>query len=141
MLHQQKGHIVTMASMASFAPHAGLLDYSCSKIGAMYLSDGIRAECLSRYPGGEAICTTSVHPHWHATNIIGDADWKKLAEVGIKADPPINVSNAVVEQVVKGKSGRLFVPKGLWWVPGIGSLPLWMQDVLQGNLKKRKSKP
>jgi all-trans-retinol dehydrogenase (NAD+) len=84
MLRKNKGHIVTIASMASFAAAPGLLDYCCSKVGALFLSEGksclspqiyvaiksslplirsgIRAECLTRYPGGEGICTTSVHP-------------------------------------------------------------------------------
>jgi all-trans-retinol dehydrogenase (NAD+) len=40
MLAAQKGHIVTIASMASFVAAPGLLDYACSKVGALYLNDG-----------------------------------------------------------------------------------------------------
>jgi short-subunit dehydrogenase len=40
MLRQKKGHIVTVASMASFVAAPGILDYSCSKVGALYLSEG-----------------------------------------------------------------------------------------------------
>jgi all-trans-retinol dehydrogenase (NAD+) len=40
MLRQKKGHIVTIASMASFVAAPGILDYSCSKVGALYLSEG-----------------------------------------------------------------------------------------------------
>jgi all-trans-retinol dehydrogenase (NAD+) len=36
----KKGHIVTIASMASFFAAPGLLDYCCSKVGALYLNDG-----------------------------------------------------------------------------------------------------
>jgi all-trans-retinol dehydrogenase (NAD+) len=40
MLRRKKGHIVTIASMASFAVAPGLLDYCCSKVGALFLSEG-----------------------------------------------------------------------------------------------------
>jgi short-subunit dehydrogenase len=42
MLKQKKGHIVTIASMASFVAAPGLLDYCCSKVGALYLSEGMQ---------------------------------------------------------------------------------------------------
>lgn len=138
MLKQQKGHIVTMASMASFAAGAGLLDYCCSKVGALFLTEGIRAECLARYPGGEAICTTSVHPSWHATGIMGDESWTKLKKMGIKVDPPTNVSRVVVEQVLKGKSGRLYVPEGQKWLAGNRSWPLWVQDLVKGDWRGKR---
>ena len=40
MLKAKKGHVVTIASMASFVAAPGLLDYCCSKVGALYLNDG-----------------------------------------------------------------------------------------------------
>jgi all-trans-retinol dehydrogenase (NAD+) len=43
MLAAKKGHIVTIASMASFVAAPGLLDYCCTKVAALYLNDG---ECI-----------------------------------------------------------------------------------------------
>jgi all-trans-retinol dehydrogenase (NAD+) len=40
MLDMQKGHIVGIASMASFVAAPGLLDYCCTKVGVLYLNDG-----------------------------------------------------------------------------------------------------
>lgn len=40
MLKAKKGHIVTIASMASFAAAPGLVDYCCSKVGALFLTEG-----------------------------------------------------------------------------------------------------
>jgi NAD(P)-dependent dehydrogenase (short-subunit alcohol dehydrogenase family) len=45
MLQAKKGHIVTIASMASFLSASGIVDYSCSKVGALYLHEG-----MSRFP-------------------------------------------------------------------------------------------
>ena len=139
MLKQKKGHIVTIASMASFVAAPGLLDYCCSKIGALYLSEGIRAECISRYEGGEGICTTSVHPSWHATGIIKGAE-KELNKYGIIPDPPSNVANGVIEQVVKGRSGRLAFPKSEESKMGLREWPIWVQDVLFGFVSKKNKK-
>jgi all-trans-retinol dehydrogenase (NAD+) len=41
MLKQNKGHVVQIASMASFFAAPGLVDYCCTKIGALYLAEGM----------------------------------------------------------------------------------------------------
>jgi len=137
MLKMRKGHIVTIASMASFFAAPGLLDYCCSKVGALYLNDGIRAECLSRYPGGEGICTTSIHPSWHQTGILKGSE-DQLKKYGIVPDPPSNVSNLVVEQVLNARSGNICVPKSEEGKTGMRGYPIWLQDVLMGYLWKKK---
>lgn len=98
---------------------------------------GLRAECMTHYEGGEGICTTSVHPSWHQTGILKDAE-AELAKRGIVADPPKNVSDVVVKQVLSGKSGRLCVPVSAGRVASLRSLPRWAQDVLQGYAWRRK---
>ena len=40
MLKARKGHVVEIASMASFFAAPGLVDYCCTKIGALYLTEG-----------------------------------------------------------------------------------------------------
>lgn len=92
---------------------------------------GIRAELLTRYPGGEGICTTSIHPSWHATGIL-NGGVKALAKYGIVPDPASNVSDVVVEQVLKGRSGRVCVPKKENKTMGLRNWPRWAQDVTYG---------
>jgi len=58
MLEAKKGHIVTIASMASFMSAPGGVDYCCTKVGALYLHEGLRAELRDRYPNGKCIQTT-----------------------------------------------------------------------------------
>lgn len=50
MLAAQKGHIVAIASMASFVAPAGLVDYACSKVAALYLNDGKHRSTSSQTP-------------------------------------------------------------------------------------------
>jgi all-trans-retinol dehydrogenase (NAD+) len=158
MLRKKKGHIVTIASMASFVAAPGLLDYCCSKVGALFVSEGkscvgsgsrdiktssltqpsgIRAECLTRYSDGKGICTTSVHPSWHQTGILKGSE-VALAKYGIIPDPPSKVSDLVVKQVLDGKSGRLCVPKSEEGKTGLRNWPLWAQDLVYGHVWQRK---
>lgn len=89
------------------------------------------------YPGGESICTTSVHPGWYSTGIIRGAE-DSLAKQGIVPRDPVEVAERVVEQVVKGRSGRLVIPaEGERWC-GVRGYPVWVQDVVSGVLGRRK---
>ncbi|KAF3008658.1 hypothetical protein E8E13_008867 [Curvularia kusanoi] len=133
MLAQRKGHIVTIASMASFVPAPGLIDYCISKVGALYLTEGLRAEALAHYgPAGSSLCTTSIHPSWHATGILASAGKDLLDKHGIVPDPPTRVSEVVLKQVLKGRSGRVCVPRSQERYMGVRGLPRWVQDLVFG---------
>ncbi|KEF53651.1 uncharacterized protein A1O9_10051 [Exophiala aquamarina CBS 119918] len=129
MLKAKKGHIVTIASMASFVAGPGLVDYCCTKVAALYLNDGLRNELITKYPNGNCIQTTSVHPSWHSTGIVKPYE-DKLASIGIRTDPASNVSSAVVEQVLAARSGRIFMPRSEEAKTGVRGWPVWLQDTV-----------
>lgn len=58
----------------------------------------------------------------------------KLEEAGIKLDPPSNVASAVVEQVLAGRSGQIFMPKDQIRGKDLRARPLWLQDLMLGNM-------
>jgi len=137
MLKARKGHVVTIASMASFHAAPGLVDYCCTKVGALFLNEGLRGELRAFHEGGSCIQTTSVHPSWHATGIVKPFE-AQLNKFGIKCDPASNVSDAVVEQVLAGRSGQIFMPRTEASKTGLRSYPLWLQDSLMYVNKKMK---
>jgi len=49
MARADHGHVVTVASMASFAVIAQNVDYSCTKVGALAFHEGLAGELKSRY--------------------------------------------------------------------------------------------
>ncbi|KFZ19908.1 hypothetical protein V501_00408 [Pseudogymnoascus sp. VKM F-4519 (FW-2642)] len=49
MIKRNHGHIVTVASMASFMIHAQNVDYACSKASALAFHEGLSQELKSRY--------------------------------------------------------------------------------------------
>lgn len=134
MLDAKKGHIVGIASMASFISAPGLVTYCVTKVGVLYLMEGLRNELLSRYQNGHCVATTSVHPSWHATAIIKGYE-SKLAELGIVPDPPSNVAKAVVDQVLAHRSGRIYMPRSAERQAGTRGLPLWLQDMFFQNVR------
>lgn len=50
--------------------------------------------------------------------------------MGVRVDPASNVSDAVVEQVLAGRSGRIFVPKSESGNAGARNSPVWLQDLV-----------
>jgi len=49
MIKKDKGHVVTIASMASFIVHAQNVDYSCTKASALAFHEGLLSELRNRY--------------------------------------------------------------------------------------------
>ncbi|RMZ87962.1 hypothetical protein DV736_g4817, partial [Chaetothyriales sp. CBS 134916] len=136
MLKKEKGHIVTFASMASYLTVSGIADYCASKAAVNAMHDGLRYELLERYgPSGLAINTTSVHPTWAPTGLT--VDWmKKPGTVTSREE----VAGAVVDQVLAGRSGKLFMPSYLGKLLFANSLPLWVQELVRSGLEQSTRK-
>ena len=49
MIKSNHGHIVTVASMASFMVHSQNVDYACTKTSALAFHEGLAQELKSRY--------------------------------------------------------------------------------------------
>lgn len=49
MIKRNHGHIVTIASLASFITGVQNVDYSCSKVGALALHEGLAQELRHAY--------------------------------------------------------------------------------------------
>ena len=52
----------------------------------------------------------------------------KLATMGIRLDPASNVSNAIIEQVMAARSGKIFMPRSEEGRHGLSQWPLWASD-------------
>lgn len=63
MIERNHGHVVTIASMASFVTVASNVDYSCTKAAALAFHEGLAQELKHRY-NAKKVRTTSVSPPW-----------------------------------------------------------------------------
>jgi all-trans-retinol dehydrogenase (NAD+) len=113
MMSQRKGHIVSLASMASYTGVANIGDYCATKAGVLGMHESLVSELGIRYKamGGHCVQASIIHPLWARTPLVGS--WADQME---KRGTPVleasTVAKAVVRQVLQGRSGSVFVPEG-----------------------------
>lgn len=129
MIASNHGHIITTASMASFACLGGMVDYACTKASALAFHEGLAQE-LKSYHSAPKVRTTIVHPSWTRTALV-----QPLLDASSKFRPPImeveTVSDAIVGQILSGKSGQLILPPSVTPHSLMRSCPGWVQEVMR----------
>ncbi|CAK7201585.1 hypothetical protein SEUCBS139899_004292 [Sporothrix eucalyptigena] len=144
MIRARHGHVVNMASMASFVTIAGNVDYSCTKAGLLAFHEGLTQELKHRYNAPE-VRTTVVHPHFVRTPLIGEAAADTDANnrrrfLGDLLDARY-VASTVVQQVLDGRSGQLFFPPKLAIASLVRAFPTWLQERIRGRLAMVLDRP
>ncbi|KAK7545238.1 hypothetical protein IWX49DRAFT_536769 [Phyllosticta citricarpa] len=138
MLAAKKGHVVTIASTASFVTPPGLVDYCASKAAALSLHEGLSTELRTRYAaiGGRHILTSVVHPDWVGTTLVNG--WKaSLASTGQTLIAPRAVANKVVANVLEARPGQIFLPEVGWVLSALRATPHWLQDAYRDGIGKQ----
>lgn len=137
-LEASKGYALTIASLASFAPMAGLGSYTASKAGAETLTLAYKQEV--RHLGIDVgVC----HPGWIDTDIVrgAEADLPTFKAIREKLPFPANSTTSVedcVEQILRGfarRSARVYVPRGVGianWAKALVNSPLGFR-AMQGQ--------
>lgn len=127
MLARKKGHIISIASMASFYTTSSITDYSSSKAAVMAFHEGLSAELRTVHRCPE-IRTTIVHPFFADTPIIAKGK-AELQKAGVKILDPQTVSDAVVDQIMNARGGPIVLSNGFGHlVRGFRALPFWLQE-------------
>ncbi|ERS96918.1 hypothetical protein HMPREF1624_06245 [Sporothrix schenckii ATCC 58251] len=136
MIRKKHGHIVNVASMASFVTIASNVDYSCTKAGLLAFHEGLTQELKHRYRAPE-IRTTIVHPHFVKTPLLGaaatDSDATNSARFQGGLLDANTVAIGVVNQVLAGRSGQLFYPPKFASGTLIRAMPTWLQEHIRGT--------
>ncbi|KAH7117949.1 dehydrogenase/reductase SDR family member 8 precursor [Dendryphion nanum] len=128
MIDVNKGHIVTVASVASYLGVGGMADYCSTKAGVLSFHEALNQELKYHYKAPNVL-TTSVHPNWVRTPLI------KPFEKGIKG-PIINpqqVADAIVAQIVKVEGGQLFLPRTAKLASWYRGAPNWVQELVRSG--------
>ncbi|KAF7896052.1 hypothetical protein EAF00_006067 [Botryotinia globosa] len=131
MIKKNHGHVVTIASIASYLVHAANVDYSCSKASALAFHEGLASELKALY-NAPNVRTTVVNPGWVQTPLVADL----ISQASFK-DPylqPETISNAVVDQVLAGRSGQIILPKYMSIISTIRGWPWWLQTPVRNMI-------
>ncbi|KAL5334959.1 hypothetical protein BJX70DRAFT_339808 [Aspergillus crustosus] len=130
MVEKNHGHVITIASMASFIGLGDMVEYSCSKASALAFHEGLRQELRLWYKAPR-VRTTVVHPLWVRTPMI-----KLLTDAGSEFKQPIltpeMVSEAVVKQVLAQRSGQIILPGYYTPLSMLRAMPNWIQEFARG---------
>ncbi|WZH40789.1 uncharacterized protein QYS62_001727 [Fusarium acuminatum] len=131
MVKQNHGHIVNVASQASFATQATNVDYGATKSAVLAFHEGLAQEIRHLYKAPR-VRTSVVHPTWVSTPMIAD-----LVEGGKLKDTPVtpeDVANRIFSQVISGFGSQIIVPQSLGWTSWIRGLPGWLQESLRDTV-------
>lgn len=97
----------------------------------LIINKGLKGELRKTCkPNGKCIQTTIVHPTVHATGMLKPLQ-AAVTKQGGHVFPASNVSNAVVDQILKGQGNQIFVPANTVVVSFIRVLPAWLQELLR----------
>ncbi|PLN80385.1 hydroxysteroid 17-beta dehydrogenase 11 [Aspergillus taichungensis] len=144
MISRNHGHVITVASMASFVSLGEMVDYCCSKASALAFHEGLGQELKTWY-NAPKVRTSVIHPLWVRTPMI-----QQLTDAGDQFKQPVltveMVAEAVVRQIVQQKSGQVILPGRLTFISLIRAFPSWLQERARGigsrdlfNLRKTQS--
>lgn len=131
MLAKKKGHIMSVASLASFTAFAGAADYCCTKAALLAFHEALTQELKHRYKCPQ-IKTSIVHPNWTRSAITSHpAIEAGLKRIGVNLLEPEDVAEAMVKQIIAAQSGQLVLGPGL--APKVRALPLWIQELIRDS--------
>ncbi|KIW96716.1 uncharacterized protein Z519_02107 [Cladophialophora bantiana CBS 173.52] len=130
MIKKNHGHVVTIASMSSFATWAGVTSYAATKAAALAFHEGLAQELRARYRAAK-VRTTIVHPVWVRTPL-SHGLVKRMASNQLLLEPG-TVAEAVVSQVLKCEGNQLILPARFNFVPFMRGWPSWLQEIARSD--------
>lgn len=125
MVRRNKGHVVTVASLASYVALVDSVEYSATKAGALAFHEGLTSEIRNMYraPG---VVTTIVHPNFVRTAMT--APYAERIERSLKMLTIEDVTRPLLAQIFSGRGGQLVIPSHLTFLTGLRGWPNWVQE-------------
>ncbi|KAJ2986757.1 hypothetical protein NUW58_g4876 [Xylaria curta] len=135
MLSQNKGHIITVASLASYVALPTSVDYSATKAGALAFHEGLACELKHLYhaPG---VMTTIVLPDFVKTQMTKPY-WAEVEVAGGLLLTVDQVSDPILKQIFARRGGQIFIPKSRAIVSYIRGWPNWLQEVVRDVIGRK----
>ncbi|KAI0968930.1 NAD(P)-binding protein [Xylaria arbuscula] len=139
MIQMNKGHIVTVASIASFVALPTAADYSASKAAALAFHESLTSEIKHCYKAPN-ILTTVVHPNFIRTPLI--ENWADhLENSGVRMLTGEQVAEPIFRQIKSQRAGQLIIPRSATMIAGIRGWPTWLQELIRDTLGRSSLKP
>ena len=126
MVATNHGMVVTIASTAAYITTPKLVDYACTKAGALAFHEGLAAELKTKYqaPKVRTVCVT---PGWVETKMTTGYEQKDRALLPLLEVETI--AEAIYKKIMSGTSGKVILPAAAEWLgfTHFRAWPLWLQ--------------
>ncbi|KAI0204187.1 NAD(P)-binding protein [Astrocystis sublimbata] len=132
MIEHNKGHVVTLASIASFVALPTAADYSSTKAAAHSFHEALTCELKHVYKAPNVL-TTIVHPSFVRTPLIEDYV-DGLEKAGVRMLTSEDVAEPIIAQLRSRRGGQLVIPETASMISGIRGWPTWLQELLRDML-------
>ncbi|KAB8437392.1 hypothetical protein FH972_025071 [Carpinus fangiana] len=136
MIKARKGHVVTVASMASYVGVAGMADYCSTKAGALSFHETLTQEIRHRY-NAPFISTTAVHPHWVKTAMTAPLE----SNIRKKGDGMMTAEYAggeIAAAILSKQGGHLILPRSsiaMRLGTALRGMPSWINSAVNDGGK------
>ncbi|KAI0470586.1 NAD(P)-binding protein [Xylariaceae sp. FL0804] len=139
MVRQNKGHVVTMASLAAYVALPTSVDYSATKAGALAFHEGLACELkhLYRAPG---VMTTVVLPDFVRTRMT-ERYWAEVEAAGGLLLTVDQVVEPVLAQIFARRGGQIIIPRFQSVVSLLRGLPNWLQELVRDIIGRADRAP
>ncbi|KAK4230637.1 hypothetical protein QBC38DRAFT_534134 [Podospora fimiseda] len=128
MIKNNHGMIVTVASVASWVTVPNMVDYAASKAAALSFHQGLTAELATSY-NAPKVRTVIVNQGYTKTPLF--TGYNNDSPFLMPALEPDTVAEAIVKQVLSGKSNQILVPGFANILPFLSGMPHWYQNRLR----------
>jgi NAD(P)-dependent dehydrogenase (short-subunit alcohol dehydrogenase family) len=139
MVQRGKGHVVTLASIASFVALATAADYSATKAGALAFHEALASELKHQHKAPHVL-TTVVHPNFVRTPLVQSFEGR-LQRAGVRMLTSDRVADEVVAQIKSRRGGQLVIPSSATGLSGIRGWPTWLQEFVRDRVASGAVKP
>lgn len=137
MIENNHGMIVTVASISSWATVPNMVDYSASKHAALAFHEGLAAELTTRH-AADKVRTVIVNQGFTRTPLF--EGYKNELPFLFPTLEPETVAEAIVRQVLTGKSGQVIAPSLASVLPALAAMPHWLQHGVRKSSAKMMTK-
>ncbi|KAG8169740.1 hypothetical protein KVR01_000485 [Diaporthe batatas] len=133
LVENNHGMVVTVASIAAWCTVPDMVDYAASKHAALAFHEGLAAELATRY-GAKKVRTVVVNQGYTRTPLF--EGYNNGAPFLMPELEPETVAEAIVRQVLSGKSGQIVRPTFANSLIVLAAMPHWYQYGLRADGQK-----
>jgi NAD(P)-dependent dehydrogenase (short-subunit alcohol dehydrogenase family) len=138
MIKVNKGHVMTIASLASFIALPKGADYSATKAAALSFHESLAIELKHIYKA-DSVLTSVAHPNFVRTPLVKDFG-SQLEQGGIRLLTADGVAGIITDQIFRKRGAQLIIPEKQSVISGIRGWPTWLQVILRDQLGANASK-